>query len=203
MKKIENRLNDVRIEVVTTTFVASGQPVGIHNLDRFIEALNNPQISQQIELIDPAVRPLYRASDELHLGASLLIRRDEIVFANFEGPISGAATSPQIDAPILLLAPPFQIQGVVSLAPGTDPTQALRAIVGGFFAVRKASVYDADGNALGEGEQIIINGAAVQMASATRQHIDVAAAPRVSDVVAIDADAEIVAADPKRERRAA
>jgi len=122
MKKIEDRMTDVRIEVVTTTFVASGQPVGIHNLDRFIEALNNPQISHQIELIDPAVRPLYRASDQLHLGASLLIRREEIVFANFEGPASGAATSTEIDAPVLLLAPPFQIQGLVSLAPGTEPT---------------------------------------------------------------------------------
>ena len=203
MKKIEDRMTDVRIEVVTTTFVASGQPVGIHNLDRFIEALNNPQISHQIELIDPAVRPLYRASDQLHLGASLLIRREEIVFANFEGPASGAATSTEIDAPVLLLAPPFQIQGLVSLAPGTDPTQALRAIVGGFFAVRTASVYDADGNALGEGEQIIVNGAAVQMASATRQHIDVPIAPRISNVVAIDADAEIATEEPQREHRAA
>ncbi len=202
MKKIETRLNDVRIEVVTTTFVASGQPDGIAGLDRFIEALNNPQISQQIELNDPAVRPLYRASEELHLGASLLIRRDEIVFANFEGSSLDAASS-KIDTPVLLLAPPFQIQGIVSLVPGTDPTQALRAIVGGFFVVRKASVYDADGNALGEGEQIIVNGAAVQMASATRQHIDIATAPHVSNVIAIDANAESAMTDPKPGRRAA
>ena len=183
--------------------MASGQPAGIADLDRFIEALNNQQISQQIELNDPAVRPLYRASEELHLGASLLIRRDEIVFANFEGSSRSGGTSPTIDAPVLLLAPPFQIQGIVSLAPGTDPTQALRAIVGGFFVVRKASVYDADGNALGEGEQIIVNGAAVQMASATRQHIDIATAPHVSNVIAIDANAESAMTDPKPGRRAA
>ena len=202
MKKTESRLSDVRVEVVTTTFVASGQPVGIADLDRFIEALNNEQISHQIELIDPAVRPLYRASDVLHLGASLLIRRDEIIFANFEGPSRSTGASPEIDAPVLLLAPPFQIQGLVSLAPGTDSTQALRAVVGGFFAVRKASVYDADGNALGEGEQIIVNGAAVQMASATRQHIDIATPQRASDIIAID-DGEIAPHDPKRARRAA
>ena len=166
MKKIDNHLHDVRIEVVTTTFVASGEPAGIHDLDRFIEALNNPQVSHQIELTSPAVRPLYRASDQLHLDASLLIRRDEIVFANFEGPSMVADPhTTQIDAPVLLLAPPFQIQGLVSLAPGSDATQALRSMVGGFFAVRKASVFDADGNALGEGEQIIVNGAAVQMLS--------------------------------------
>ena len=203
MKKIENHLHDVRIEVVTTTFVASGEPAGIHDLDRFIEALNNPQVSHQIELTSPAVRPLYRASDQLHLDASLLIRRDEIVFANFEGPsIAADPNTTQIDAPVLLLAPPFQIQGLVSLAPGTDATQALRSMVGGFFAVRKASVFDADGNALGEGEQIIVNGAAVQMASATRQHIDIATPQRASDIIAID-DGEIAPHDPKRARRAA
>lgn len=203
MKKIEDRPGDVRVEVVTTTFVASGEPVGIHTLDLFIDALNREQGSHQIELAEPAVRPLYRASDQLHLGAPLLIRRDEIVFANFEAPAATAATSIEIDAPVLLLAPPFQIQGLVSLAPGIDPTQALRAIVGGFFAVRKASVYDADGNALGEGEQIIVNGAAVQMASATRQHIDPATAPRISDAITIDAGAPMPAEEQERGQRAA
>ena len=203
MKKIENHLHDVRIEVVTTTFVASGEPAGIHDLDRFIEALNNPQVSHQIELTNPAVRPLYRASDQLHLDASLLIRRDEIVFANFEGPsIAADPNTTQIDAPVLLLAPPFQIQGLVSLAPGTDATQALRSMVGGFFAVRKASVFDADGNALGEGEQIIVNGAAVQMTAATRQHIEVPAASRHADIAAVATEpAEIES--PARKQRAA
>jgi hypothetical protein len=204
MKKTEIQPHDVRVEVVTTTFVASGEPEGIHNLDRFLEALNNPQISQQLALIDPAVRPLYRASDQLHLGAPLLVRREEIVFANFEGPSFGAgyAASP-VDAPVLLLAPPFQIQGVVSLAHGSDPTQALRAIIGGFFAVRRASVFDADGNALGEGEQIIVNGAAVQMTAATGQHIDVVAAQRPADIAPISDDAGIAADAPPRRQRAA
>jgi hypothetical protein len=203
MKRVENRLQDVRVEVVTTTFVASGQPEGIHDLDRFLEALNNPQISQQIALIDPAVRPLYRASDQLHLGAPLLVRRDEIVFANFEGPAFAADAVPsQVDVPALLLAPPFQIQGVVSLAQGSDATQALRAMVGGFFVVRKASVFDADGNALGEGEQIIVNGAAVQMTAATGQHIDLAAA-RPADITPISADASGAAGAAPRRQRAA
>lgn len=203
MKKIDNHLHDVRIEVVTTTFVASGEPEGIHDLDRFIEALNNPQVSHQIELISPAVRPLYRAADQLHLDASLLIRRDEIVFANFEGPsLAADPDTTQIDAPVLLLAPPFQIQGLVSLAPGCDPTQALRAMVGGFFAVRKASVFDADGNALGEGEQIIVNGAAVQMTAATRQRIEVPAASRHTDIAPATAAADI-AESPARTQRAA
>jgi hypothetical protein len=205
MKKTESRLQDVRVEVVTTTFVASGQPEGIHDLDRFVEVLNNPQISQQITLIDPAVRPLYRASDQLHLGAPLLVRREEIVFANFEGPsFAEDAAASQVEAPVLLLAPPFQIQGVVSLARGSDPTQALRAIVGGFFAVRRASVFDADGNALGEGEQIIVNGAAVQMTAATGQHIELAAAKRTADTVPpISVEAPIAAEAPVRKQRAA
>ena len=204
MRKIDNQLHDVRIEVVTTAFVASGRPDGIQDLDRFIETLNNPQISQQIMLIDPAVRPLYRASDQLHLEASLLIRREEIIFANFEGPsFDGDGVSSQIDAPVLLLAPPFQIQGLVSLVADTNPTLALRAIVGGFFAVRKASVFDAEGNALGEGEQIIVNGAAVQMTAATGQHIEVAAAPRLAEVVSTSADADSATEAPARRQRAA
>ncbi len=204
MRKIETQLHDVRVEVVTTTFVASGQPEGIQNLDRFIEMLNHPQSSGQMTLIDPAVRPLYRAADQLHLGAPLLIRREEIVFANFEGPnFAGNGASPQIDAPVLLLAPPFQIQGLVSLAAGADPTQALRAILGGFFAVRTASVFDADGNALGEGEQIIVNGAAVQMATATGQHIDVAAASRPAGGAPVTTEADTAAEAPARRPRAA
>ena len=207
MKKFESRLLDVRVEVVTTTFVASGQPEGVHDLGRFIETLNAFAGSRHIELTDPAVRPLYRASDQLHLGAPLLVRRDEIIFANFEGPsfARGANLPPQIDAPVLLLAPPFQIQGTVALAPGSDPAQALRTLIGGFFAVRAASVYDADGNALGEGEQIIVNGGAVQMAAPSKQHIDVAAAPHVATADAGHAPAAATAPvdDEAREQRAA
>lgn len=207
MKKFENRLPDVRVEVVTTTFVASGQPEGVHDLNRFIETLNASAGSRHIELADPAVRPLYRASDQLHLGAPLLVRREEIIFANFEGPgfVRGANLPPQIDAPVLLLAPPFQIQGTVALAPGSDPAQALRTVIGGFFAVRAASVYDADGNTLGEGEQIIVNGAAVQMAAPTMQHIDVAPSPHVAPADAGRAPAAVAAPveDAVREQRAA
>jgi hypothetical protein len=204
MKKSQNQLQDVRVEVVTTTFVASGQPEGIRDLECFVEMLNNPQNPGQMTLIDPAVRPLYRATDQLHLEAPLLIRREEIVFANFEGPnFAGNGASPQIDAPVLLLAPPFQIQGLVSLASGADPTQALRAILGGFFAVRAACVFDADGNALGEGEQIIVNGAAIQMTAATGQHIDVAAASRPAEAIPATADADITTEARARRPRAA
>jgi sRNA-binding protein len=75
-------------------------------------------------------------------------------------------------------------------------------MVGGFFAVRKASVFDADGNALGEGEQIIVNGAAVQMTAATRQHIEVPAAPRQTEIAPAPAAAES-AESPARKQRAA
>jgi hypothetical protein len=201
MKKTDQRTADARIEVVTTTFVASGHPEGVHDLARCIEHLNNGPVSQHITLLDPAVRPLYRASDQLHLTAPLLVNRDEIVFANFEGP-SYAPAAGGIEAPVLLLAPPFQIQGSVSFAAGADPAQALRGIVGGFFVVRKASVYDADGNPLGEGEQIIVNGAAVQMTAATSQHIDVATAPRTATAPA-DVDAADSAEDTAPIRRAA
>jgi hypothetical protein len=173
MRKFESTLLDVRVEVVTATFVASGIPEGVHDLGRFLETLNNDAMSRHLELASPAVRPLYRASDQLHLDAPLLVRRDEIIFATFEGPafVRGNEQPTRIDAPILLLAPPFQIQGIVALAPGAIPTQALRPTMQGFFGVRSARVFDADGAALGEGEQIIVNGAAVQMASSTEQHI--------------------------------
>lgn len=203
MKKTDQRTADARIEVVTTTFVASGRPEGMHDLARCIEHLNNGPVSQHITLLDPAVRPLYRASDQLHLTAPLLVKRDEIVFANFEGP-SYAPAAGGIEAPVLLLAPPFQIQGSVAFAPGADPAQALRSIVGGFFVVRKAGVYDADGNPLGEGEQIIVNGSRVQMTAATSQHIDVTTtAPRTAPA---HAGAAVDAADSAEDaptRRAA
>ena len=114
-----------------------------------------------------AIRPLYRAQAQVELDAPLLVRRDEIIFSNFEGPhfTRGSVRPPQVDVPALLMAPPFQIQGSVALAPDADPTAALRALVQGFFVVREALVFDADGNALGEGEQIIVNGTAVQMTS--------------------------------------
>jgi hypothetical protein len=44
-----------------------------------------------------------------------------------------------------------------------------------FFSVKFASVYDTDGVQLGEGEQIIVNSAAVQMQSATRRRIETSA----------------------------
>ena len=173
MPRIEPRMMDVRMEVVTTTFVAAGEPKGMHDLGRLLENLNNPAMSRQIELNDPAVRPLYHATEVLQLGAPLLVRRDEMIFATFDGPFftRGNVRAPQTDVPVLLLAPPFQVQGVVALTPGIEPTQALRALAQTFFVVRNARVFDAEGEMLGEGEQIVVNGAMVQMACATDRRI--------------------------------
>ena len=175
MRKLD-QASEVRVEVVTTTFVASGRPEGVHDLGRFLENLNNPAISRQIELNSAAVRPLYRASAQLPLDAPMLVRRDEIIFATFEGPhfTRGAVRPDQVDVPILLLAPPFQIQGKLAVASGANNTEILRSRMQGFVAVSDAQVYDAEGNILGEGEQIIVNGAAVQMTCATALHIPAA-----------------------------
>ena len=174
MSKLAGRLPSVRVEVVTSTFVASGVPEGIHDLGRFLENMNNTGMSRQIELRDAAIRPLYRAQAQVQLDAPLIVRRDEIIFANFEGPhfTRGSVRPAQADVPVLLMAPPFQIQGTVSFAGATVPSQALRSMLGTFFAVRQARVYDAEGDMLGEGEQIIVNGAAVQMVSPTKHHIE-------------------------------
>jgi hypothetical protein len=173
MQMLRSRLIEVRMEAVTATFVAAGCPAGIHDLGGLLENLNNPALARHIELQDPAVRPLYRAGLPLQLEEPMLVRRDEIIFANFEGPYftRGAIRSPEVDVPVLLLAPPFQIQGSVILQPGAEATQALRSSLHQFFVVRHARVFDADGTPLGEGEQIIVNGAAVVMTSATQHHI--------------------------------
>jgi|CXWL01.1.fsa_nt_gi hypothetical protein len=172
----QSRTNgEIRIETVTAAFVASGVPVGVRDLGRLLENLNNPAIARHIELAaGAAIRPLYRAASPLLLDTAVLVRRDEIVFATFEGPhiehdlVRDAAA----EAPCLLMAPPFQIQGAVSFAPGAVPAQALRFLLSGFFVVRNARVYDADGYMLGEGEQIVVNGSAVQMAAPTSRHIE-------------------------------
>ena len=205
MAKLDGRLPEVRIEVVTTTFVASGHPDGIHDLGRFLENLNNPMASRHIELRSPAIRPLYRAQTHVSLDAPLLVRREEIVFANFDGPYftHGVVRKPDTDVPALLMAPPFQIQGTVGIDAGADATQAMRSLMHGFFMVRNARVFDADGNPLGEGDQIVVNGFAVQMASATQRHIEAIAA---SQATASRADAEEIdaaAMTEQREERAA
>lgn len=204
MAKLDGRLPEVRIEIVTTTFVASGQPEGIHDLGRFLENLNNPMASRHIELRSPAIRPLYRAQTHVGLDTVLLVRREEIVFANFDGPYftHGAVRKSDLDMPALLLAPPFQIQGTIGVDAGADATQAMRGLMHGFFVVRNASVFDADGNPLGEGDQIVVNGFAVQMASATPRHIEaIAAAP--APATTFEANEIEMAAMPEREERAA
>ena len=178
MRKIGPKLREVRAEIVTTTFVASGRPDGIHDVGRFLENLNNPAVTKHIELTQPAIRPLYRATASLHLEAPLLIRRDDIIFATFDGPHFTRGMSPPttFDVPVLLMAPPFQIQGIYAVQQDADITQALRFAARGFFVVKETRVFDADGAPLGEGETIIVNGAAVQMMSASRQHIAVVGA---------------------------
>ena len=173
MRPVE-KVREVRAELVTTAFVAAGVPAGVHDLGRFLEMLNNPAISQYIELQSPTVRPLYHATLHVDLDAPLLVKREDIIFATFDGPghASGGAMEPKKHAPALLMAPPFQISGSVEVAPGADPTQALRAGMPPFFVVKFARVLDADGVALGDGEQIVVNAAAVQMRSATRRHIE-------------------------------
>jgi hypothetical protein len=200
------RSHDIRVEVVTSTFVAAGRPERVRDLGRFLENLNNPAISKHIHLEDATVRPLYRAAAPLALDATLLVRRDEIVFANFEGPYveRDVVQTSTVMRPCLLMAPPFQVQGDVAFAPNTDPTQALRALTTGFFVVRGARVFDADGVLLGQGEQIVINGAAVQMAAPTRRHIiapEVTAAPRadVAPAAAAQASADLT---PERQEAA-
>jgi hypothetical protein len=175
MRKIQPRLAEVRAEIVTTTFVASGRPEGIHDLGRFLENLNNRSVNAQVELCSPAIRPLYRATASLELEAPLLVRREDIIFANFEGPhfTRGFTQSETVDVPVLLMAPPFQIQGVFTAGRGADVTQALRFASERFFVIKSTRVFDADGSPLGEGDRIVVNGAAVQMMSATRQHIAV------------------------------
>lgn len=175
MRKIEPRPTGVRVEIVTTTFVASGRPEGIHDLGRMLETLNNTSIGAQIELRAPAVRPLYRATASLELEAPLLVRREDIIFVNFEGPqfTRGAGRADTADVPVLLMAPPFQIQGVLAVHRGAEFTQALRFASERFFVIRNTRVFDADGSPLGEGDRIIVNGGAVQMMSATRRHISV------------------------------
>ena len=164
---------DIRIEIVTTSFVAAGKPAGISDLGRLLENFNNPSIARHIELSAATVRPLYRAASPLAVDSTLLVRRDEIVFATFEGPQDDRAADGSLtDTPCLMLAPPFQIQGDVPLQTRAHRAQALRALTAGFFQVRDARVYDAEGYLLGEGQQIIVNGTAVQMAAPTRKHIE-------------------------------
>lgn len=177
MRHLMSAMSRVHIEAVTTAFVASGGPEGIHDLGRLLESLNNPTIATQLELHDPTVRPLYNATSQLQLGAPLLIRRDDIIFCTFEGPYftRGTIKPAMADTPVLLMLPPFQISGVIGAGAGADATQAMRQATRGFFIVRDATVYDTDGNGLGEGEQIIVNGDMVQLASATAQRIGAAA----------------------------
>jgi hypothetical protein len=174
MQHLRSRLTPVRVEAVTSAFVAAGEPEGVHDLGRLLENLNNAGLSGDLELRAPAIRPLYSATAQLELGAPLLIRRDDIIFANFEGPhfTRGLASAPFEDLPVLLVAPPFQLQGIVSVSRGADPTPALRTIARGFFIVRDARVFDTDGAPLGDGEQIVVNGRIVQALSATTKHIE-------------------------------
>jgi hypothetical protein len=146
----------------------------VRDFGRFVENLNNPAIARNIELRQAAVRPLYRASSPLVLDTPVFVRREEIVFATFEGPhiAHDVVRTATAESPCLLMAPPFQIQGTVAFSPGASAAQALRSMLGTFFTVREARVYDAEGYMLGEGEQIVVNGAAVQMTSPTGRHIE-------------------------------
>lgn len=172
-RRLSRNNGDVRAEIVTTTFVAAGTPDGVHDLGRMLENLNNPAIARQVQLNAPVVRPLYRATASLELEAPLLVRREDIIFITFEGPYftRGLWRAPSTDVPALLMAPPFQFQGTVAVAEDAEATQGLRNVSQRFFVVKDARVFDADGALLGEGDQIIVNGLAVQMMSATRRHI--------------------------------
>lgn len=201
MRLTGKQQSDVRVELVTAAFVASGTPDGVHDLGRFLENLNNPSIGEQIELHDPSVRPLYHATLHVDLDAPLLVRRADVIFATFDGPFfaRGVVKPPTANVPVLLMAPPFQISGSLELPVAADPTQSLRSAMPPFFAVKFARVFDTDGVQLGEGEQIIVNTAAVQMQSATRTHIEAAAPLSVVKPRIPDADDEA----PERATRAA
>lgn len=163
---------ETRIEVVTPSLVAAGTPAGIRDFGRLLEALNNPAIARDLELAAASVRPLYRAASPMHVDGPLIVRRDEIIFATFEGPSSRQAHGATGLAPCLMLAPPFQIQGDVALSGGSERAQSLRSLASRFFTMRDVRVYDTEGYLLGEGECIVVNGAAVQMAAATKHHIE-------------------------------
>jgi hypothetical protein len=202
MRLSEDLQSEVHVELVTAAFVASGIPEGVHDLGRFLENLNNTAVSRQIELRNAAVRSLYDATLHTEVDAALLVRRDDIIFATFEGPYftHGSVKPASVHVPVLLMAPPFQISGSLELAPDVDATQALRSAMPPFFGVRFARVFDADGVQLGEGEQIIVNSASVQMRSATRRHIEsapLAAAARRRAIEVVSED------EPARTTRAA
>ena len=131
MKKIENQMQDVRVEVVTTTFVASGRPEGhpgprsLHRSAQQSAGVAPDHADRSggaaaVSRVGPAA-PRCGAADPPRRDRLRELRRAEL---------RRSGSSSQVDAPVLLLAPPFQIQGLVSLPAGTDPTQALRGVVG-------------------------------------------------------------------------
>ena len=184
--------DEMRMEIVTTTFVAAGAPDGIRDAGRLLENLNNQAISHQVLLRKATLRPLYRSSGQLDLDADLLVRRGDIIFANYDGPQGDATMRPSTaETPVLVIAPPFQIQGRVRIAERADASAALRSMSSSFFIVHGARVFDADGVLLGEGEQIVVNGGATQMISPTSRHIVV---PSIAADVRDRRDAEAPAA---------
>lgn len=204
MRSLPRHATDVRMEAVTNVFVAAGTPAGIHDLGRLLEQLNSGPLGDQIELQQATLRPLYRAARPLELDAPVVVRREQIIFCNFEGPhfTRGSVRPATVDAPVLLLVPPFQIRGVAEIEPAADGTDAMRSRLHRFFVVRDARVYDAEGNELGEGEQIVVNGGRVQMMSATALHIPALAAtrpaPRTQREAVPAADEDDAPAEPVR-----
>ena len=65
--------SEVRVEVVTTTFVASGVPDGVHDLGRLLENLNNPTMSRQIELPLPVEREVIVNDGAVDAGTRKLV----------------------------------------------------------------------------------------------------------------------------------
>jgi hypothetical protein len=205
MRLSEDRQSEVHVELVTAAFVGSGTPEGVHDLGRFLENLNNPSIARHIELRAPSIRPLYHATLHVELDAPLLVRREDVIFATFDGPYfaRGVVKPPCVQVPVLLMAPPFQISGDLELPASVDATQALRAAMPPFFAVKFARVFDTDGVQLGEGDQIIVNAAAVQMQSATRKYIEAAAPVAAPAPKRRDIEPAVAAEQPDRATRAA
>lgn len=197
----------VRIEVVTRTFVAIGRPDGASHLGWLLETLNNPAASRHIDLHDASLRSVHRTEPAMRLQAPLVVRRDDIVFASFEGPdyAPGVVRPPVVERPVLLLAPPFQILGSVFFTPEADTSRALRSLVHGFFLVRHARVFSIEGDALGDGDQVVVNGAQVQMTTIARQHIAPARAtkPATRRRAPASGAAEAAQPDERRTTRAA
>jgi hypothetical protein len=162
------------LEIVTRDHLIAARCPALERYARLLDLLNNADVIF-LELADVEVRSLHSPSDATESAGTLLLRKDQILFASpVEAADEGTQQGPEgyrrdhVEKrvfPAVVFVPPFSIRGNVHLPKAAEEQYAIPILLKGFLAMTGARAVCERNAFAREREFLAVNGQLAEMIS--------------------------------------